>query len=174
MIKTQLTILPFVVFQMFTAVNDFHKEIPVPIKINEDRGRTETRIALEILGAPKQHLENLTNGVYAASVATGIDPILIASIIPKESEFKPKARSHLGYKGLMQTPHAFQTWDMAAADIMAGSLVLKDKFRAAKGDLQKAMALYKGGDNPLAHKIAKEQLSFYRETRQSVLTKIKD
>ena len=61
MIKTQLTVLPILVFQMFSTVNDFHKEIPVPVKLTEERGRIEARIALELLNAPKERLEKLVH-----------------------------------------------------------------------------------------------------------------
>lgn len=168
MLKTQLTIIPLVVFQMFTTVNDFHKQIPIPIKLNEDRGRTETRIALTILNAPKERIDKLTNGIYAASIATGIDPVLIASIIPKESSWKASAKSHLGYKGLMQTKVAHGNWDFAEADIMAGSLVLKDKLRITDGNLLKAMTYYKGHGGNASQAFARDQLAFYSKIKEQV------
>jgi len=174
MIKTQLTILPLLVFQMFSTVNDFHKDLPVPVKLTEDRGRIEARIALQELNAPKDKLEKLTNGVYAASIATKIDPVLIASIIPKESQFVVTAQSNLGYQGLMQTQRAYMKWSLAEADIMAGALVLKEKFVIAKGDEFWAMTYYKGKGGAESQAFAKSQLAFYHKIKEKVNKRMKE
>lgn len=175
MLKTvTLTLLPALTFQVFSVVNDFHKEFPQPVSIKEPITLTETREALKILGAPKDKLEKLTKACYSAGFATDIDPVVIACIMIKESEFKVDAKSNKGYKGLMQTRNAAMKWDYAEADVMGGACDLRSKLNATKGHLPTAMVYYKGHGGEESKKIAATQMKFYYEIKAKVNEKIKN
>jgi soluble lytic murein transglycosylase-like protein len=58
-----------------------------------------------------------------------------------ESTGNLKAISSLGYKGLMQIPHAVYYAD---ANMLIGAHIFNEKMVQAKGDVVKALCLYKG------------------------------
>jgi len=155
------------IFMMFAVVlasygiHNFYNSLPIPTKVYEvDTIKEEAKLSLVVLRAPGDKIENLSNGVAIASRATGLSSTLIVSTMWSESNFKEKSISPKGYKGLMQTPSA--TFIYLDVDILHGARVLEEKLRIAKGDLNEAMMLYKGGRNSLAKKQAEETIRIYK------------
>ena len=122
-----------------------------------------SRYSLLHRGAPKDQIETLSEAVTnACKVANRqISPALIVSLMDTESGFKKDAVSSEGYMGLMQTPWASTKWP--DVDILLGVRILEEKLRIANNNLPLALALYKGGDNPLAHRHAGETLRIYQD-----------
>lgn len=177
MIKETITAFSLATLTIFTAAHNFNQDLPTPARmtINEDIVRTKARYALEYLGAPSDKITCLTNAVHAGSVAAGgIDPILIASIIKPESEFTIDAKSKKGYKGLMQTPKATMKWNYVEADIVYGSLILRDHIKEAKGDIAKGMIHYKGHGGKESQMYAKKQIQLYQEVKYAVNKRMKE
>ena len=173
MIKVFLITSSLATLQLFSIVNDFQTTLPQPVCIKEEIQITKTRYALEALGAPSERMNSLVRGTYAASIGTDIDPILIATIIPVESNFNINAKSKLGYKGLMQTPKADMKWTYAESDIMRGACTLREKIVSTKGNLDLAMVKYKGHGGPESVVFAKSQMSKYRKIKTLVNERIK-
>lgn len=173
MIKDTIIAVSLATLTIFTAVDDFQKEIPKPVQVKEEIGRTKARYALEYAGAPKERLVTLTRSAYAASIGTDIDPIMIATIMKPESEYKITAKSPKGYKSLMQTKEAYVKWEFAEANVMAGACVLREKLQAAGGNLDKAMVYYKGHGGKESQIIAAKQMAFYRDIKHKVEERIK-
>jgi hypothetical protein len=178
MIKETITAFSIATLTIFTAAHNFNQNLPTPVKINkvsEDITRIKARYALEYLGAPTDRINRLVNAVHAGSVATGgIDPVLIASIIRPESEFNVSAKSKKGYKGLMQTPKATMNWNYAEADVVYGSLILRDHIQEAKGNIAKGMIHYKGHGGKESQMIAEKQMKLYNEVKTVVNKRIKE
>ena len=95
---------------------------------------------------------------YLAGRATNLDPVLLATLAYTESNFRIIATSPKGYKGIMQTP--ISEGDIHL-DVLRGAKILQEKLRYAKGDLELALTLYKGGKNVEAKKQAKQVLAIY-------------
>lgn len=133
----------------------------------------DIKLDLKYLGAGSM-VENLTKAVYAAYLTTNINPKILVSLMYTESRFDhkaigPKNRTNIRYKGIMQTPTATHFADV---DVMHGAKILQEKLKRSKGDVQLALAYYKGGNNPVAHKQAKQVMSiFYKLQRRSELVK---
>ena len=60
----------------------------------------------------------------------------------------------------MQTPIATKQWQ--DVDILIGCKILEEKIGYAKGDIRLALALYKGGNNPMAKRQAEQVINLYR------------
>lgn len=162
MLKTiTYTLLTAATFQMFSSVNDFHNDIPQPVQLKEDAQITSTKQALQILGRDLKHADSLC----IAAKAGNIDPILFTTLIETESNFKIKCRSSKGYVGLGQTPVAIQRQGYEVVDLTLAACILKEKMIVAKGNTRLALALYKGGNNPMAKKQADEVLSLYHKVK---------
>jgi hypothetical protein len=172
MIKTMIVTCSIATMTIFSAANNFITDLPKPVQISEDAVRTKARLALIELNAPAEHRERLISAVHSAAVATGIDPILIACIIPKESEFKISARSPKNYKGLMQADKATMKWGFAETDVVYGACILREKIQIAHGDVEKGMVFYKGHGGKESQDIARAQMKFYRGIRDRVEAKI--
>lgn len=114
---------------------------------------------LKYLGAPEEKIQRLTDAIKYASFVTSISEELIIALIKTESNFKAKAISSKRYKGLMQTPSA--TFIYFDVDILHGCRIFEDKLKIAKGNMLRALSLYKGGDNPVAMKYAKQTYNLY-------------
>src|SRR5215211_4707233 len=54
--------------------------------------------------------------IYEKAVKYDVDPALVAAVIEQESRFKPRARSHVGARGLMQLMPRTGRW-MGARDL---------------------------------------------------------
>jgi soluble lytic murein transglycosylase-like protein len=103
--------------------------------------------------------ERLAHIIYRASRDYNLNPVFVATLIYTESSFNPVAISSKGYKGILQTPSMSGFVDV---DIRHGLSIFKDKLRIANGDVARAVALYKGGDNLLAKTQANQMLNLYQ------------
>jgi hypothetical protein len=165
MIKTMIFTATIGTMGIFSAVNELHQELPVPVEIcQEDPKLTEVRKALVILGRDPKNAKS----IYYTAKAKDINPLLWAANIECESEFNIKAKSYLGYKGLGQTPHAIMRLGYEEADLMAAACVFAEKRRIAGGDDRLAWALYKGGRSAAAHKEAKKVFVLYEKLKLKV------
>lgn len=166
MMKTALTTVFQIVCLCFLVVayNNLTNSLPVAVKIEKENVVIkEIKNNLVALNAPTKKIPELTNAVYTAHTSTGLNPKLITSLMYTESNFKTRAtgpvnKTKIRYKGLMQTPTA--TW-FSDVDTLHGARILKEKLAIANNDLRKALALYKGGNNPVALRQADEVLKVY-------------
>jgi len=146
-------------FLLFYFVHDFYISLPVPVEI-KGGGQTERIEKLLVAaGAPENRIPVLVDAIATASSSTGFNPALLVALIKTESTFKREAISPKGYKGEMQTPSATR---FSEVNILYGAKILEEKMGYANGDLLLALALYKGGNNPMAKRQAKETFNLYR------------
>lgn len=104
--------------------------------------------------APALRLERLPyrDEILAASAQTGLDPLLLASVIRVESRFRPDAVSQAGAVGLMQllptTGRHYGVSDLVdpRKNIAAGSRHLAYLIGRYEGDLDLALAAYNAGE----------------------------
>ena len=109
--------------------------------------------------------------IYAKSKKYDVDPALVAAVIEQESRFKPRARSHVGARGLMQLMPRTGRW-MGARDLYspeqnvdAGVKYIKYLDKRFDGDLKKIIAAYNGGEGNVKRY---NGIPPFRETRQYV------
>jgi hypothetical protein len=109
--------------------------------------------------------------IYAKAKKYDVDPALVAAVIEQESRFKPRARSHVGAKGLMQLMPRTGRW-MGARDLYspeqnidAGVKYIKYLDKRFNGDLKKIIAAYNGGEGNVKRY---NGIPPFRETRQYV------
>lgn len=115
--------------------------------------------------------------IYDEAVSAEIDPLLVASIIAKESAFLPRAVSPKGALGLMQVVPAVARSLQARADVAwagtqslespqvnlrLGILYFKDLVARFDGDSQKALTAYNAGPTRVARQLRK---GTYRPSR---------
>ena len=164
--KKVTTVFQFVAICFLVVTYDnFSMNLPVAVKIeNENVILTEIKNDLKTLKADKDKIPELAQAVYIAHQSTGLNPKLITALMKTESNFKinaigPANRTHIRYKGLMQTPTA--TLEFSDVDILHGARILKQKLEISNNDLRTALALYKGGNNPTAYRQADNVLAIY-------------
>jgi soluble lytic murein transglycosylase-like protein len=109
--------------------------------------------------------------IYAKAKKYDVDPALVAAVIEQESRFKPRARSQVGARGLMQLMPRTGRW-MGARDLYdpeqnvdAGVKYIKYLNKKFNGDLKKTIAAYNGGEGNVARY---RGVPPFRETRQYV------
>jgi hypothetical protein len=109
--------------------------------------------------------------IYAKAKKYDVDPALVAAVIEQESRFKPRARSHVGARGLMQLMPRTGRW-MGARDLYnpeqnvdAGVKYIKYLDKRFNGDLKKIIAAYNGGEGNV---MRYRGVPPFRETRQYV------
>ncbi len=109
--------------------------------------------------------------IYAKAKKYDVDPALVAAVIEQESRFKPRARSHVGARGLMQLMPRTGRW-MGARDLYnpeqnvdAGVKYIKYLDKRFNGDLKKIIAAYNGGEGNV---MRYRGIPPFRETRQYV------
>jgi soluble lytic murein transglycosylase-like protein len=109
--------------------------------------------------------------IYAKSKKYDVDPALVAAVIEQESRFKPRARSHVGARGLMQLMPRTGRW-MGARDLYnpeqnvdAGVKYIKYLDKRFNGDVTKIIAAYNGGEGNV---MRYRGVPPFRETRQYV------
>lgn len=166
-IVVKLLILGSVSYFCFTTVIKFHKVLPQPVQIQQyaiDPRIEKLSTVVKYLGCPEEKVQKMVMAILDGADKIGVDPILIAALIRTESDFDQSAVSSKGYKGLMQTPVATKQWE--DVDILIGCRILEEKIKFAKGDIELALALYKGGNNPAAKKQAKQVLSLYKRIKE--------
>lgn len=151
---------------LLVQVDRFSK-VFVPIKKPVITAKTDqVAAALASLGATRDKVIELGPAIRNASSSTEISPILLVALMYTESRFDKKAVSPKNYQGLMQTPWATKKW--SDVDTLLGARVLKEKLRIAHGDLTEALALYKGGRNPVARSQARETMGIYRKLTKEI------
>jgi len=116
---------------------------------------------LRKLGASEEETNELSVAIKLSSDATNINDKLLSALMYTESRFKKNAISPKGYKGPMQTKVA--SFDYPEVDTLMGAKVLQEKLRYSNGNLELALALYKGGNNSQAKKQAKEVIFIYKK-----------
>jgi hypothetical protein len=109
--------------------------------------------------------------IYRKAKKYDVDPALVAAVIEQESRFKPRARSHVGARGLMQLIPRTGRW-MGARDLYspeqnvdAGVKYIKYLDKRFNGDLKKIIAAYNGGEGNVKRY---NGIPPFRETRQYV------
>lgn len=109
--------------------------------------------------------------IYEKARKYDVDPALVAAVIEQESRFKPRARSHVGARGLMQLMPRTGRW-MGARDLYnpeqnvdAGVRYIKYLDKRFNGDLKKIIAAYNGGEGNV---MRYRGVPPFRETRQYV------
>ncbi|HYO76364.1 MAG TPA: lytic transglycosylase domain-containing protein [Thermoanaerobaculia bacterium] len=115
--------------------------------------------------------------IYAKAKKYDVDPALVAAVIEQESRFKPRARSHVGARGLMQLMPRTGRW-MGARDLYnpeqnvdAGVKYIKYLDKRFNGDLKKIVAAYNGGEGNVKRY---RGVPPFRETRQYVKKVLKN
>lgn len=117
----------------FSLVSD-----PLVVPVFQERGE-DPRIWFIVrqFGVSKRFAEELVK----ISEEEGVDPLFVVVLFWTESNLRHDVMSVKGYYGVSQVP-----WRLPWVDvqILAGVRVFKEKYRKAKGDLVKAVYLYKG------------------------------
>ena len=142
--------------ETIVSVNSFKRSNKIVIK-EEDK---VVIMVSSMGGVSDKNVYKIASGLKISQQVTGISPPLMASVLKTESDFKKTAISPKGYKGMAQTPTA--TMEYEEVDILHGAMILRDKIHIANGNVLKGLALYKGGDNPLAWKLARETYALYK------------
>lgn len=100
-----------------------------------------------------------------------VDPALVAAVIEQESRFKPRAKSPVGARGLMQLMPRTGRW-MGAKNLYdpeenvdAGVKYIRYLNKQFKGDLRKTIAAYNAGEGNVRRY---RGIPPFRETRQYV------
>lgn len=132
-------------------------------KIEVKQQTSQLENVLSSLKCPVRKVKEVAQAIELASDQTNLNSILLACLLQTESGFNPKAVSEKNYKGLMQTPTATFKW--ADVDILHGARILEEKLKLTKGDIVLALALYKGGNNPMAKRQANQVLALYNSRR---------
>ena len=109
--------------------------------------------------------------IYEKSKKYDVDPALVAAVIEHESRFKPRAKSHVGARGLMQLMPRTGRWMGARnlydpeQNIDAGVKYIAYLDRRFDGDLKHIIAAYNGGEGNVKRY---NGIPPFRETRQYV------
>lgn len=122
--------------------------------------------------------------IIEASRIHDVDPALITAVIHAESNFKPRARSHMGAKGLMQINPPTQrhlrvknVYD-PFENICGGAKYLKELLESFDGDIGLVLAAYNAGPGAVrkykgippyseTRKYVKKVLAFFDQYKQS-------
>jgi hypothetical protein len=109
--------------------------------------------------------------IYEKARKYDVDPALVVAVIEQESRFKPRARSTVGARGLMQLMPRTGRW-MGARDLYnpeqnvdAGVRYIKYLDNRFHGDVHKIIAAYNGGEGNVQRY---QGIPPFRETRQYV------
>ena len=173
---TRMFIQVICIYLLVVTYNSLNNSLPVPVmiikpvvKVAEVTKTKDELLCDQIekdlitLEAPKDKIPELTKAILVSYKQTGLNCKLITALMKSESNFDehaigPRNRTPRKYKGILQTPTASSFVDV---DTLHGVRILQQKLQETKGDLQKALALYKGGNNPAAHKQARHVISLY-------------
>lgn len=162
--KKKLTILLFILSGInFYVVYKFVQPVTASVKV--DSQSDLIRSTLLYLGCPGSKTLSISHGIRTAENRTGINSSLIACLIYTESNFRTDAVSKRGYRGLLQTPTAT---GIPLIDICHGADILREKLHLTKGNMFRALTLYKGGFNPEARKQARQVLLVYSHVIKNV------
>lgn len=111
------------------------------------------------------------DAIRRAALLSGVDPVLVKSVMLVESNFNPRAVSRKGARGLMQlmpeTAQRFGVSDRfdARENIRGGVEYLSVLLRLFSGDVALALAAYNAGENVVARYAG---VPPYAETREYV------
>jgi soluble lytic murein transglycosylase-like protein len=115
--------------------------------------------------------------IWEKSQKYDVDPALVAAVIEQESRFKPRAKSHVGARGLMQLMPRTGRW-MGARNLYdpeqnvdAGVKYIAYLDKRFKGDLKKIVAAYNGGEGNV---MRYRGIPPFRETRTYVKKVLKN
>lgn len=112
----------------------------------------------------QQEKDKIIDALMLAEQHTQIDALLLLALAKRESNFSLTAKSHKGYKSIMQTKVASQRY--YSVDILMGAEVLKEKLQQSNGNITIALSKYKGGANkPQAVYQAKLVLKEYKQLK---------
>ena len=109
--------------------------------------------------------------IWEKSKKYDVDPALVAAVIEQESRFKPRARSQVGARGLMQLMPRTGRWMGAQnlydpeQNIDAGVRYIKYLNARFHGDMKKTIAAYNAGEGNVKRY---RGVPPFRETRQYV------
>jgi hypothetical protein len=176
-VKIGLLILTvyFIIFQ----VKSFHETLPYPMKVTDVKKQLtvqqkELVTVLKKLNCPESKRDSIIKAILLGASQIKIDPLLIATLMYTESQFKLNAVSPKGYKSLMQTPKA--SMEYADVDTLYGCRVLEEKLKIANGNLELALTYYKGslratsanGKPSFGNKQAREVIALYNKLRKEI------
>lgn len=173
-ILTRMFIQCICIYFVLVTYTSLNNSLPVPVLRNQEvkvevaKTRNELLTKqiekdLITLKAPKEKIPELTEAILVSHIQTGINNKLITALAKTESNFDeqaigPKNRTKIRYKGILQTPTSSNFTDV---DMLHGVRILQQKLKETNGDISKALALYKGGNNPVAKKQAKHVIEIY-------------
>lgn len=118
--------------------------------------------------ANEDWLNTLADAIYRESVEAAVDPLLVASIVAKESSFRTRAVSQAGAVGLMQlrpwvardVAHRFhlewaghETLHSPALNVRLGILYYKELMERFEGDATKALTAYNYGPTRVSRQL---------------------
>jgi hypothetical protein len=146
------------IYSLTLSYGHFMGSLPTPCPTAENPVLKNIKENLVFLGAPKKTFEDEVKAIYAGFITTNMPHELITAIVHTESTHNPKAMGVVAYDGnryggLMGTDHPSGYSDV---DILKGIRKFYDKLKSTNGNVPTALALYKGGNNPLARKEAAE------------------
>ena len=147
------------------VLTDLATEVPVAVHqagdvFHAEMSRINDAIRREFF---ETSLEGVRREYFVKSVPYGelihrkaekydVDPALVAAVIEQESRFKPRARSHVGARGLMQLMPRTGRW-MGARDLYdpeqnvdAGVKYIKYLEKRFDGNRKLVVAAYNGGE----------------------------
>lgn len=120
--------------------------------------------------------EQLVGAAHEAGNRTGVDPLLILSVMAVESSFNPIAESVVGAKGLMQVMPRYHLDKLNAlggedavfdpmTNIMVGARILKDAVRRG-GGLMPGLQLYNGAFDDDSQQYAQKVMAVKERLQQ--------
>ncbi|MBE0621430.1 MAG: lytic transglycosylase domain-containing protein [Burkholderiales bacterium] len=120
--------------------------------------------------------EQLVGAAHEAGNRTGVDPLLILSVMAVESSFNPIAESVVGAKGLMQVMPRYHLDKLNAlggedavfdpmTNIMVGARILKDAVRRG-GGLMPGLQLYNGAFDDDSQRYAQKVMAVKERLQQ--------
>lgn len=133
---------------------------------NED---AQFKLKLKAMGVPENRVDLIYSSVQQASHMTKIDKALILALMKTESDFNPNAKSGTGYFGLMQIP--YKIFDIRK-NVLIGTFILEEKIKNANGNLNVALAKYKGWKKPQEGKTQVDRVfTVYRQLKEKEIAK---
>jgi len=115
--------------------------------------------------------------IHEKAVKYNVDPSLVAAVIEQESRFRPKAKSAVGARGLMQLMPRTGKWMGASnlydpeQNIDAGVKYIKYLHQRFNGDLKNTIAAYNAGEGNVQRY---QGIPPFRETRSYVKKVLKN
>lgn len=143
---------------MVSVVTVLQSKLILPMKYSKPTQVTAQK--MQSLGFPK----SLATSVVFAAQRTNLEPDFLVALIFTESNFDVKAVSSKGYHGLGQI--AYKIYD-PDTNLLITAKMFNEKLAMAKGDVVRAIVLYKGygGDYARGKLQAEKVLSLYHRLR---------